>query len=124
MSLFPAEARPARSAITAAAQWRSGLTRSVAVVRRSRTPEPPDPLTLDHRLDAAIALRVLATHGQAMAFVSTASGRTGVVSAEDLRFAADWAGPRATVAHAVTQALVDLHVNESTNPTQTHIEEP
>lgn len=70
--------------------------------------DPPTPLTLDGRLAAGVALELLLAHGQAVAFVAADGGRTGVVDAEDLRFATDWAGPQATVAQAITQELVDL----------------
>lgn len=111
MTLLPSPSPLTQPAI-GPTRGRSGLARSIAVVRRARFPEPPEPLTLDHRLDAASALRLLALHRQAIAFVSTAKGGTSVVSAEDLRFAVDWAGSVATVADAVTQEVVDLHVDE------------
>ena len=112
MTLLRSPSRPPHPVMAAAASWRSGLARSVAVAIWPQTPEAPDPLTLDHRLDAATALRLLASEGQGLAFVATGHGRTSVVSAGDLRFATEWAGSRATVADAVTQGLVDLHANE------------
>ncbi len=80
-------------------------------MRRHRMSEAPDPITLDHRLNVDIALQILGSQGQAMAFVSI-PGRSGVVTADDLRFARDWAGPDATVAHAVTQAVIDVTPNQ------------
>lgn len=113
MTRLRAAALDAHPVSVPASSWRSGLARSVGVVRCARPPEPPAPLTLDHHLGATEALQALAAHGQGLALVATTGGVTSVVSAEDLRFAADWAGRRATVAHAVTQALVDLHAHET-----------
>jgi len=53
-------------------------------------------------------LQVLGARGQGMAFVALPRGRSGVVTAEDLRFAREWGGPEATVAQAVNQAVIDL----------------
>ena len=94
--------------------WSAGVARPVRLVRRRRPPSIPDPVVLDHRLTVDAALQVLGSLEQAIAFVSGRRGRCGVVTAEDLRFAREWAGPGATVAQAVTQDLVDLEPDELT----------
>ena len=43
-----------------------------------------------------------------MGFVATGESLGAVVTAHDLEFAREWAGPTATVADAVTCALVDV----------------
>jgi hypothetical protein len=102
--------------IAPAGPGRAGLARSVGIVRRRRTPGLADPLVLDHLLEVRAALEILGSLGQGIAFVSVDGRATGVVTADDLDFAGDWAGPRATVADAVTQRLVDLAPNEAITP--------
>lgn len=97
-----------RVAMQCAQPWKAGVARQGALVRRRRFPQVPEPITLDHRLDVEVALQILSSQGQAMAFVAIPRGRSGVVTAEDLRFAREWAGPDATVGHAVTQTVIDL----------------
>lgn len=84
------------------------MARQGAIVRRRRMAQAPEPITLDHRLNVEVALQILVSQGQAMAYVAIPRGRSGVVTVEDLRFAHEWAGPDATVGLAVTQAVIDL----------------
>jgi len=69
---------------------------------------------IDHRLDASTALELMGSLGQGIAFVSAHGTATSIVTADDLEFARDWAGPGATVADAVTQTLLDLAPCETT----------
>lgn len=92
--------------------WKAGLARQGAVGSRRRMPEASEPITLDYRLDVAGALQILASQRQGIAFVSIPRGRSGVVTAKDLRFAREWAGPYATVGQAVTQAVIDLEPDQ------------
>jgi len=66
------------------------------------------PLVLDDWLGARAALEILDGTGQSMAFVAAGDALGAVVTRHDLDFACDWAGPDATVADAVTCALVDI----------------
>lgn len=103
-----------------APRWGIGLARSVSVGRRRETPGAPDPLVIDHRLDAGAALELMGSLCQGIAFVAADGTATGVVTADDLDFAHDWAGPGATVSDAVTLALVDLAPNEGADPIGHH----
>lgn len=65
-------------------------------------------MVLDHRDDVARALDLLERRQQAVGFVWGGDGFVGVVTAEDLRFAADWEGPAASVDDAMTFSVVEI----------------
>lgn len=66
------------------------------------------PLVVRDRDDVDLALGMLEATGQAVAFVSHDRLLAGIVTVEDLRFAADWIGAAATVADAMTFGLVEV----------------
>ncbi len=78
----------------------------------SLVPAPPSttcaPIVLAPGTGLASALRILSRANQAMAFVAPGSGPSGVVTAEDLHFALEWAGPTGSVADAMTLGLVEV----------------
>lgn len=71
-------------------------------------PSTPRPVVLRIGQSAESVLAVLEATGQAMAFVDSPRGLVGVVTAEDLRFARDWAGPEALVVDAMTLGIVQV----------------
>lgn len=74
---------------------------------------PCNPVVLDDWATAASAIELLICQGQAMAFVSTNTHLSAVVTFHDLEFACEWAGPSATVADAAACALVDVATGSS-----------
>lgn len=71
-------------------------------------PQWDRPVVFDHREPVNDALDLLGRRHQAMGFVWGGDGFVGVVTAEDLRFAADWEGPAASVDDAMTFSIVEI----------------
>lgn len=66
------------------------------------------PVVLEHHQDVTRALALLEHEQQAVGFVWGGDGFVGVVTAEDLRFAADWVGPGARVDDAMTFSIIEI----------------